>query len=42
MNSKSQAEAYFAGMKQLSLHQFQNLFEVREIKDPTSKNLLLG
>ena len=42
MNSKSQAEAYFAGMKQLSLHQFQNLFEVREIKDPASKNLLLG
>lgn len=42
MNSKPQAEAYFAGMKRLSLQQFQNLFEVREIKDTNSKNLLLG
>ena len=42
MNSKTEAAAYFAGMKRLSLHQFQNLFEVREIKDSNSKNLLLG
>jgi len=42
MGSKSEAEAYFAGTKRLSLTQFRNLFEVREIRDPNSKNLLLG
>ena len=40
--SKAQAEAYFAGRKQLSLVQFHNMFVVREIHQPTSKNLLLG
>ena len=39
--TKSQAEAYFAGVKKLSLEQFNNLFDVREIKED-SKNLLLG
>ena len=37
----NQAEAYFAGVKQLSLEQFRNMFTVREIKHD-SKNLLLG
>jgi hypothetical protein len=41
-NTKAEAEAYFAGMKRLSLVQFQNLFEVREVQSPNSKNLLLG
>ena len=41
MPTKSQAEAYFAGVKKLSLEQFNNLFIVREIKED-SKNLLLG
>ena len=41
MPTKEQAEAYFAGVKRLPLHQFRNLFEVREIKS-NSKNLLLG
>ena len=41
MSSIVQAEAYFAGRKQLSLEQFRNLFVVREIKND-SKNLLLG
>jgi len=39
--TKAQAEAYFAGVKKLSLEQFNNLFVVREIKED-SKNLLLG
>ncbi len=38
---KAQAEAYFAGRKQMTLGQFHNLFHVREIKHD-SKNLLLG
>ena len=42
MNSKVEAEAYFAGTKQLPLPQFRNLFEVREVQSPNSKNLLLG
>ena len=42
MPSLEQAEAYFAGRKQLSLAQFHNMFVVREINQPNSKNLLLG
>tara|TARA_R110002012_G_scaffold72198_2_gene184650 strand:+ start:34 stop:231 length:198 start_codon:yes stop_codon:yes gene_type:complete len=43
MPSKSQAIAYFAGVKKLSLNQFNNLFDVREIRsDQNNKNLLLG
>ena len=41
MPSVNQAEAYFAGVKQLSLEQFRNMFIVREIKND-SRNLLLG
>ena len=41
MPSKSEAEAYFACVKRLSLEQFRNLFDVREVKED-SKNLLLG
>ena len=39
--TKHEAEAYFAGRKQMTLAQFHNLFHVREIKS-NSKNLLLG
>jgi|TARA_B100000073_G_C23550813_1_gene500054 hypothetical protein len=39
--TKQEAEAYFAGRKQMTLAQFHNLFHVREIKS-NSKNLLLG
>jgi hypothetical protein len=43
VSSKQEAEAYFAGRKQLSLLQFHNMFVVREINDTRSnKNLLLG
>jgi hypothetical protein len=35
------AKAYFAGLKQLSLEEFQNLFIVKEIKD-TNKTLIYG
>jgi|TARA_R100000388_G_C7183670_1_gene129938 hypothetical protein len=43
VQTKQEAEAYFAGMKQLSLVQFTNLFVVREIKNINeSRNLLLG
>ena len=44
VRSTQEAEAYFAGMKRLSLTQFTNLFVVREIKEGISsnKNLLLG
>ncbi len=42
VSTKQEAEAYFAGRKQLSLLQFHNMFVVREIKSPESKNLLLG
>mgnify|MGYP003140181109 CR=1 FL=1 len=40
--TKAEAEAYFAGRKQMSLIQFHNLFVVKEIKNLDSKNLLLG
>ena len=42
MPSIDQAEAYFAGRKQLSLVQFHNMFVVKEINLKDSKNLLLG
>tara|TARA_R110001592_G_scaffold263845_4_gene529214 strand:- start:781 stop:978 length:198 start_codon:yes stop_codon:yes gene_type:complete len=43
VSSKQEAEAYFAGRKQLSLLQFHNMFIVREIQDQArNKNLLLG
>jgi|TARA_A100001201_G_scaffold88343_1_gene77562 hypothetical protein len=41
MPNREQAEAYFAGVKRLTLEQFRNLFDVREVKQD-SKNLLLG
>lgn len=41
IGSLGQAEAYFAGVKQLTVEQFRNMFIVREIKN-NSKNLLLG
>jgi len=41
--SIGQAEAYFAGRKQLTLEQFNNMFIVKEIKpNNDSRNLLLG
>jgi hypothetical protein len=43
MSNQQQAEAYFAGVKRLSIDQFRNLFIVREINQSNqSKNLLLG
>jgi len=33
MPTKAQAEAYFAGVKNLSLQQLQDLFLIKEIKD---------
>jgi len=43
MPSKDQAIAYFAGVKKLSLQQFNNLFVVKEIGSVNNnKNLLLG
>ena len=43
VQTKQEAEAYFAGMKQLSLVEFTNLFVVREVKNINeSRNLLLG
>ena len=41
VETKQEAEAYFAGRKQMTFTQFHNLFHVREIKHD-SKNLLLG
>ena len=41
VSTKQEAEAYFAGRKQMTLPQFHNMFHVREIKHD-SKNLLLG
>jgi len=41
IQTKTQAEAYFAGVKQLSPTQFKDLFEVREITT-SSKQLLYG
>jgi len=42
LTTKAEAEAYFAGVKRLSLPQLHNLFIVREVQSPYSKNLLLG
>ncbi len=44
VSTKQEAEAYFAGRKQLSLLQFHNMFVVRELTDNSrdNKNLLLG
>tara|TARA_R100000805_G_C3518449_1_gene41758 strand:+ start:179 stop:370 length:192 start_codon:yes stop_codon:yes gene_type:complete len=41
VSTKQEAEAYFAGRKQMTLTQFHNMFIVREIQT-NSKNLLLG
>ena len=41
VQTKQEAEAYFAGRKQMTLEQFRSLFLVREIKDST-KALLYG
>jgi hypothetical protein len=41
MPTKTQAEAYFAGVKQLSLSQFSDLFEVRQVQQ-SNKSLLYG
>jgi len=41
IGTAGQAEAYFAGVKQLTLEQFRNMFIVKEIRN-NSKNLLLG
>tara|TARA_R100001443_G_scaffold58849_1_gene69293 strand:+ start:919 stop:1116 length:198 start_codon:yes stop_codon:yes gene_type:complete len=41
MPSISQAEAYFAGVKQMPLSQFQQLFIVKEITQ-SDKSLLYG
>ena len=42
VQTKQEAEAYFAGRKSLTLTQFHNLFIVKEIHNTNSKNLLLG
>jgi len=44
VRTRQEAEAYFAGRKQLSLVQFHNMFVVREINhnSQSNKNLLLG
>ena len=41
MPTIEQAEAYFAGRKQISLAQFRELFIVREVKN-SDKSLLYG
>tara|TARA_R110002051_G_scaffold286446_1_gene349027 strand:- start:102 stop:299 length:198 start_codon:yes stop_codon:yes gene_type:complete len=41
MPTKTQAEAYFAGVKQLSLQQLTDLFDIREI-NKSSKGILYG
>ena len=41
MPSVNQAEAYFAGVKQLTLEQFRNLFVVKEMTDGASNKGLL-
>ena len=41
MPSIEQAEAYFAGRKQLTLEQFRSLFVIRELNS-TSKTILYG
>jgi len=40
-SSKLEAESYFAALKRLSLNEFLNIFEVREIVQ-SERNLLLG
>lgn len=43
MPTISQAEAYFAGVKQLTLDQFRNLFVVKEIKEGNpNRGLIYG
>ena len=42
MPNHAQAVAYFAGVKNLTLEQFHNLFMVKEINTNNTKNLLLG
>ena len=43
VRTKQEAEAYFAGRKQLTLTQFHNMFIVKEINEHRDhKNLLLG
>ena len=43
VQTKSEAEAYFAGRKQMTMAQFNNMFVVREISEYRSnKDLLLG
>jgi len=41
MPTKTQAEAYFAGVKNLSLQQLQDLFIIKEI-DNSNKVLMYG
>ena len=41
MPTKTQAEAYFAGVKKLILEQLNDLFTVREVKD-YGKQILYG
>ena len=41
MPTTIQAEAYFAGVKKLSLTQLSDLFDIREIKE-SGKTLLYG
>ena len=41
VQTKQEAEAYFAGRKQMTLEQFRAIFLVKEIKDST-KTLLYG
>ena len=44
-NSKAEARAYFMGVKQLSVEQFDNLYQVdlmKESKSDPKKGLLLG
>ena len=45
LNSKSEARAYFMGVKRLNAEQFDNLYQVdhmKESKSDPNKGLLLG
>jgi len=45
LNSKSEARAYFMGVKKLNAEQFDNLYQVdhmKESKSDPNKGLLLG
>jgi hypothetical protein len=43
VQTRSEAEAYFAGRKQITMVQFHNMFIVREINEHRpNKDLLLG